>query len=151
MLVGDEYFFAEGGTWVVQPSEEAPPSLSLATGMLDGDALTVEGMTSVPPGSDVTVTRNPDGGATWTFTAPYRDGTATSQWEFGPDGRLASWSSELHDVTPTPEDTQFTTLGQTEFRPLSDAAPIEAPDPEAPPDPAALGLPPDFPLDAPAS
>jgi hypothetical protein len=147
MLVGDEYFLAEGGTWVVQPREEAPPTLSIATGMLDGDELIVEGMTSVPPGGDISVTRNPDGGATWTLTALYRDGTSTSRWEFGPDGGLASWSTELLDVTPMPEDTQFMTLGQMEFTPLSDAVPIDAPDPEAPPDPDALGLPADFPLE----
>ena len=147
VLVGDEYFMAEGGTWVVQPREEAPPTVSVATGMLDGDALIVEGMTSNPPGGEVTVTRDPDGGSMWTLTAPYRDGSSTSRWDIAADGRLTSWSFELHDVTPTPEDTQFTTLGHMEFTPLSDAGPIEAPDPNAQPDPAALGLPPDFPLD----
>ena len=146
-LVGDEYFMAEGGSWVVQPREGAPPTLSFATGMLDGNALTVEGMTSNPPGGEVTVTRDPDGGATWTLTAPYRDGSSTSRWDIAADGRLTSWSFELLDVTPTPDDTQFTTLGHMEFTPVSDAGPIEAPDPNAPPDPAALGLPPDFPLD----
>jgi hypothetical protein len=147
VLVGDEYFMADDGTWVVEARNEAPTILALATGTLDGDALSIEGMFSNPPGGDATVVRHRDGGTTWSLTAPYRDGTATTDWEFAPNGALVSWSSELIGVTPTPEDAQFTTLGQVTFAPDSDAGAIEAPDPAEPPDPAALGLPSGFPLE----
>ena len=150
VLVGDEYFLAEGEAWVVQGREEAPRVLTLAIAILDGEELAVEGFIGNLAG-DATVTRGPEGTTTWTLSAPYRDGSAVSEWRVGPDGALVSWSSDLVGVTPTVDDTQFATLeGQVEFTPLPDAAPIEAPDPDAPPDPAALGLPPDFPLGAPA-
>jgi len=145
VLVGDDYFTADDGTWVVQTRADFPGVLSLATGILDGDALALEALVGTP-GGEATMTRDPNGTTIWTLTVPYRDGSATAEWRIAPEGSLASWSTELVDVAPTPEDSPFVTFAQLEFVPLSDPEPIEAPDPETPPDPAALGLPPDFPL-----
>ena len=44
VLVGDEYFRAEGAAWVVQDREEPPPNAVIAmTGILDGEPIAVEG------------------------------------------------------------------------------------------------------------
>lgn len=145
VLVGDEYLMAETEGWVVQTREDAPPTITIVTGVLDGEALAVDGFIGNLEG-EVTVTRSPDGSTAWTLTAPYRDGTAESEFRIGSDGALVSWTSGLVGVTPTLEDAPFTTLHRTEFVPLPDAGPIEAPDPESEPDPASLGLPSDFPL-----
>ncbi len=146
VLVGDEYFTAEGEGWVVASSEEAPPAFSLATALLDGEELAVEGFIGNLAG-EVTLTRRPDGATTWTLTTPYRDGSAISEYRFAPDGGIVAWSAELVGVTPTTEDAPFVSSQQVEFVRLPDAEPIEAPDTHAPPDPAALGLPPDFALE----
>jgi hypothetical protein len=147
VLAGDEYFLAVDGPWEVQARQDAPSVLSIATGVLDGERLAVEGFIGNVDG-EATVTRHADGATTWTLTAPYRDGTVRSEWQVAPDGGLDSWSSELIDVTPTPEDAPFATLQEVTFERLFDPPPIEAPDPESPPDADALGLPPDFPLGA---
>lgn len=149
VLVGDEYFTAEGEEWVVEAREEAPPVFSIATALLDGEEVAVQGVIGNigTLAGEVTVTRSPDGATTWTLTTTYRDGSAILEWQFAPDGGPVSWSSEFVGVTPTVEDAPFVTFQEVEFTPLPDAGPIEAPDPDAPPDLAALGLPPDFPLD----
>ena len=145
VLVGDQYFTAEGEDWVVAAREEAPPAFSLATALLDGEELAVEGFIGDLAG-EVTLTRSPDGATQWTLTTPYRDGSTISEYRFAPDGGVVSWSAELVGVTPTPEDAPFVSFQQVEFVRLPDAEPIEAPDTDAPPDAAALGLPADFPL-----
>jgi hypothetical protein len=147
VLAGDEYFRAVDGPWEVRARQDAPSVLTIATGLLDGERLAVEGFIGNADG-EATVTRHADGATTWTLTAPYRDGTLRSEWQVAPDGGLGSWSSELIDVTPTPEDAPFATFQEVTFERLSEAPPIEAPDPESPPDANALGLPPDFPLGA---
>jgi hypothetical protein len=147
VLAGDEYFRGVDGPWEVQARQDAPSVLTIATGVLDGERLAVEGFIGNVEG-EATVTRHADGATTWTLTAPYRDGTVRSEWQVAPDGGLGSWSSELIDVTPTPEDAPFATFQEVTFERLSEAPPIEAPDPQSPPDPDALGLPPDFPLGA---
>ena len=148
LLVGDESFVTEGDDWVVGAREDAPPALAFATAILDGDPLANEAIISNPLGGEVTVVHNPDGTTTWNATAPYRDGRASAEYLIAADGALVSWSFELVDVTPAVDDTQFATFQRMEFIRLPNAAPIEAPDSDAVPDPADLGLPPDFPMQA---
>jgi hypothetical protein len=146
VLVGDESYVTDADAWVAGSREDAPPAVTFPTGILDGEIAIEDGF-DIGDG-DVTVTRGPDGATTWVLTAPYRDGTATSEWGIAPDGGLRTWSGELLGVTPTVEDAPFITSHRTEFAPLTDPEPIEAPDTDLAPDPAALGLPPDFPLEA---
>ena len=94
----------------------------------------------------VSVTLEGDGGATWTLIGPFRDATATYEWHIAAAGHLSSWSAELIEVTPSVEDTSFVTSHRTDFTPLAAPEPIEAPAIDSPPDPASLGMPPDFPL-----
>jgi carboxyl-terminal processing protease len=151
VLVGDESYEADADAdgWVAGSREDVPPVVTIPTGILD-DAVPVADAFGTADG-DVTVTRDPDGTTTWVLTAPYRDGTAISEWGIAPDGGLRAWSGELVGVSPTVEDAPFITSHRTEFAPLSDPEPIEPPDTDLPPDPAALGLPPDFPLAAPGA
>ncbi len=149
VFVGDESYVADADAdaWVAGSREDAPPVVTIPTGILDRE-INVEDAFVGTAGGDVTVTRGPDGGTTWVLTAPYRDGTATSEWGIAPDGGLRTWSAELVGVTPTVEDAPFITSHHTDFTPLTDPAPIQPPDSDLPPDAAALGLPPDFPLEA---
>ena len=145
ILVGADYFEGTGDGWAVSPAFDAPSVLSMMTGALDAET----GLGGVTPGAetyDVSVTQLDDGGEEWTLSAPFRDGTTTSRWRIGPGGGLETWTNEFDGVSPTVEDTQFVTGSHVEIRTLSGADPIEPPDTAAPPDPAALGLPEDFPL-----
>ena len=150
VLVGDESYVTDADAWVAGSREDAPPALTIPTGILDGEVAVVDAFVGNADG-DVTVTRGPEGGTTWVLTAPYRDGTATSEWVLAPDGGLRTWSVELVGVTPTVDDAPFITSHLTEFAPVTDPGPIEVPDTGEPPDPDALGLPPDFPLGVPGS
>jgi hypothetical protein len=148
VLAGDEYFTADADAWSVLPRADAPTALTVATGLLDGESMMMAAFTGYPDG-DVTIARNRDGSTTWSLTAPHRDGTAVSEWQIAADAALSSWTLELIGVTPSLEDSPFATFQQLDFRRLPTAGPIDAPDTESPPDPMALGLPPDFPLEAP--
>lgn len=146
VLTGDRYFMTDGDAWVVMPRGDAPPAFSTLTALLDE----AEGTSAVAlgnEGDEVTMVRNDDGGTTWTTVGPYRDGTVITEFRFAPDGGLVSTSHELVGVTPRIDSyVPLGTSGRVEFTRLEVAEPIDAPDPDAPPDPHALGLPPDFPL-----
>ena len=148
VFVGDESYVAasDADAWVAGSREAPLPVVAIPTGILDGEVPVADVFGTAE--GDVTVARGADGGTTWTLMFPYRDGTATSEWGIARDGGLRTWSVELTGVTPTVEDAPFITSHHTEFASLIDPEPIEAPDTDQPPDPAALGLPPDFPLEA---
>ena len=145
VFVGDDAFMTNADAWLASGRADAPPSVTLATGLLDGVIDVGEVMLGVTDG-EVTVMRQPDGVATWSLSGPYADGTATTEWVIAADGTLRSWSHELSDVTPSLDEAPFITSQRTEFTPLVDPAPIEPPNTESPPDPASLGVPADFPL-----
>jgi hypothetical protein len=145
VFIADVAYVTDGDEWAVEDRADAPPAVSIATGLLDGEL--DAGMMPLGPEGEVTVTRAADGAATWSLTGPYRDGIGTAEWQLAADGTLRSWSYELSDVTPSVEDAPFVTSSLTEFTPLVDPEPIEAPDTDSPPDPRSLGLPPNFPFD----
>jgi carboxyl-terminal processing protease len=150
VLIGDRAYVSEADAWVEQSRADVPGVAALATGLLDGDPTLVGGFLGIGA-ADVTVRRTADGGAVWSVSAPDRGGVATAEWTIGPDGSLASYSSEVIGATPTPEDSSFVTSQRMDFTPISDAGQIEPPDTQAPPDPASLGLPDGFPLGTDAS
>jgi len=150
-LVGDRFYRTEDGAWVVSDRADAPRGpLSYATGLLSGE------MPAVPPptlDAEPIVTRRDDagGGEIWTLEISQDEGTTTLEWLIGPDGTLASIASEGVDVTLAPTENLGTgsTRFTIEFTAHDDPEPIPTPDVDAPPDPAAFGLPPDFPLPGP--
>jgi hypothetical protein len=93
---------------------------------------------------EVTVASAADGGRLWTATSPMREGLLVQQFGIGPDGVLRSVSHELIDAIPPLEDPPITSA-QVELTVLRAPAPITQPDADAPPDPAAFGMP-DLPL-----
>lgn len=145
VVVESSYYEGTASGWTVGDAVDAPPALSLTTGVLDGEIdLWAEALND--DAGQVTVARLSDGGEEWSLVAAFREGTAVSRWRIGAGGELQSWSYETQGVSPTVDDTNPITSSLVQLDMLSQAPTIEAPDVEAPPDAEALGLPPDFPL-----
>jgi hypothetical protein len=145
MVAGQRYFEGTASGWTVADEAEAPPALSLITGVLDGDVDLWRDALAEDAGQ-VAVTRFGGGGEEWSLVAPFREGTAVSRWRIGAGGELQSWSYETQGVRPTVDDTNPITSALVELEVLSEEPTIEAPDVGTAPDANALGLPPDFPL-----
>jgi hypothetical protein len=145
---GDRFFEGTADGWTVPDAREAPRVLSLMTAVLDGEEDLSELFAAGEP-YEVSVIPLDGGGEEWTLSAPLRDGTGISRWRIGPEGELRSWVNEFEDLSPTVDDTNFRTGSALEIRILTEAPPIDSPDIGSTPNADALGLPSDFPLDAP--
>lgn len=138
VAVGDEFYRAEGDTWVV---EEGPRPLTFWTGVLEGRIPALGGF---PPDAQDDRRDLADGTTVWVMVSGSDDGRTITEWTVSPDGALASVSTAV-ERTPTPEQAGSTTT-TVEFTPLDDVGPVPVPDPDAAPDPAIFGLPDDFPF-----
>ena len=147
---GDEFFDGTADRWTIPDARDVPRVLSLMTAVLDGEEDLSRLFAAGEP-YEVSVTQLGDGGEEWTMSAPLRDGTGISRWRIGPEGELQSWVNEFEDLSPTVDDSNFRTGSAVEMRILTDPPRIQVPDIDSVPNADALGLPPDFPLDAPDS
>ncbi|MBU1225854.1 MAG: hypothetical protein KJ698_01400 [Actinobacteria bacterium] len=95
---------------------------------------------------EVTYHEAPDGGSTWTLTAPLGDGYLVQRWQIRASGELQSLSYDLVGVNRSMRPGPGITSASIEFMPLEDPNPIKAPNLGADPNIAEFNLPEDFPL-----
>jgi hypothetical protein len=158
VIAGDRFFFAneDGDGWQVADRQDAPRVVAYGPGILDGVIepwQPLEGLVQrLPDPTAARVTRDdlPDGGVEWLVETDWRDGTAIQRWTIDPDGALRSWTWRLVDVAVDVEGgfNANATFASLIFR-IAEGDPIELPDADAEPDAAALGVPPDLPLEPP--
>lgn len=164
VLTGDRFLFSAFATpgstppWQNVPRDQAPPVVTLGTGLLAGESdpadptkpLTVlSSMPDIPTGS-IERRLDADGRVTWTAETLWRGGTAIQRWQIAPNGMFRSWTFDLVGATldPNGEFEDNVTSMSLEFEALTDPRPIFVPDLADEPDPADFGLPDDFPLPA---
>lgn len=157
--VGDEYFFTdEAGDWGVAPRDDSfgTAILSLGTGILDSAILPwrpLDGLVPSPTDpSEARIERValPDGGVEWQLEYQWMGAPLIQRWTIGSGGELRSWAFEREDRSVDPEGdfNANATHGWLQYT-ITDGDPIEPPDVEADPDAAAVGAPPDLPLEPP--
>lgn len=154
VLVDGAMYRSDDGAWVVEDAPTGP--LTYGIGLLSGQ---ISPVVRGDARDDVRVTRREvdDGYVAWRLAQLDSD-TAYQEWRIGSDGVLASYMNIGAritvggvDVSQDPDESNPTALTRSliEFTPAEDAEPISAPDLDTAPDPAALGLPADFPLAVP--
>ena len=155
--VGDEFFFvAEGGDWQVTARDDR--ILAIGPGILDESILPWDPLMGLDPSfpdaseSEARIERDElsDGGVEWRLDSELLGEPAVQRWTIGPGGELRSWTFEREDrsVDPRGDFTANATHGWLQYT-ITDGDPIQRPDVEADPNAAAVGAPPDLPLEPP--
>ena len=155
--VGNEFFFInEAGDWQVAPREDGFPTGGFGPAILDGAILPwrpLDGLvSSLEDPSDARIERDalPGGGVEWRLEVPWKGSPLIQRWTIGSGGELRSWTFQREDrpVDPEGDFNENVTRGWLRYT-ITDGDPIEPPDVDAEPDPAAFGAPSDLPLEPP--
>ena len=155
--VGDELFFTnEAGDWQVAPRDDGFPTGAFGPAILDGSILPWRPLdalvSSLNDPSEARIERDdlPDGGVEWQLEFQWMGAPLIQRWTIGPGGELRSWTFEREDPSVDPEGdfNANATHGRLLYT-ITDGDPIEPPDVEAEPNAAAVGAPPDLPLEPP--
>lgn len=155
--VGDEVFFTnEAGDWEVAARDDSLPTGAFGVGILDGVILPWRPLDALVPSlqdpSEAQIERDdlPDGGVEWRLEYQWMGAPLSQRWTIGHGGELRSWTFEREDRSVDPEGGFHAnaTFGSLQYT-ITDGDPIKPPDVEADPSAAAVGAPPDLPLEPP--
>lgn len=145
VIVGDGWYRAVDGAWIVASRDEAPPILAFGVGLPSGEITPLAG---IDPATVSRVTRHGIvGGESW--TVEIRDGEATGSVEWTiVDGVLSRYAVVGVNIAAEPEFGlgNVTTHSIIDLTHVDAPSPIPEPDPTGLPDPGSFGLPAAFPL-----